>query len=291
MPQRQKLRVELSAFSRAVSMSEPQPSQRSGDALAALLLPPSLRVMAAPALRQMALRWLDQIAPGLYGYLVASTQYVDRLIEERFDPEPRQVVILGAGFDTRALRLAALGETCSVFEVDHRAILAAKQQRLRRHGVRTDGVRYVEADLLRDPVPDVLMRAGYCHSQRTMFVWMGITPFMAHSAIRATLWLVSHAAPGSTLIFDYACAETLNRLGERAAAPQLLDALARRGQRIVGAIDTQEVPAFLEPFGIEVRSIAGGAALRKACFGIDAGAVAVTELFGIVCAERIDRSR
>ena len=283
---RHKLRGELSAFSRAISMNEPEPAHRSGDEVASVLLPASLRALSAPALRMFALRWLDQIAPGLYGYLVASTRHVDRLLAEALVPEVRQLVILGAGFDTRAQRFEALTR-CDVYEVDDRAILRAKQQRLRRRRLAGPHLRFVECDLVRDPVGERLSSAGYDVKLLTIFLCLGVTPFMRESSIRSLLWLVSHAPVGSELIFDFARADMMSRLGSGPSAQDVVDAMGRRVQHVVGAIDTRELATILRPYGLEPRSMAGGRELRRTYFGELAGSLPVAEIFGVVAAVRV----
>ena len=93
------------------------------DPLAVALLPGSLRLparlLAVRPVGEMLTRYIDRQWPGARTSGIARTRLIDDWIEELIR-QAEQVVLLGAGFDTRAWRLAAL-DSVKVFEVDHPA--------------------------------------------------------------------------------------------------------------------------------------------------------------------------
>jgi methyltransferase (TIGR00027 family) len=89
-----------------------------------------------------------------------------------------QVVILGAGFDCRANRLREL-EGIRVFEVDHPSTLATKVEVLRGAlGKIPEAVRFVKIDFNREKLQEVLARAGFEASRRTVFLWEGVSNYL-----------------------------------------------------------------------------------------------------------------
>jgi methyltransferase (TIGR00027 family) len=122
---------------------------------------------------------------------VARTRLIDDLLAEA---DPEQVLILGAGYDSRAHRIPGIPTT---FEVDHPATQLAKRRRIadRPH------VRYIPVDLNEERLKDAL--AGFPR-KKTAVIWEGVTNYLTEDAVDATLRdLADLTAPGSTVIFTY----------------------------------------------------------------------------------------
>ena len=114
-----------------------------------------------------------------------------------------QVVVLGAGLDTFALRHA--GDGFRVFEVDHPATQAWKRARLAEAGLAVSaGLVFVAVDFERDDLGDRLRAAGFRFDHTAVFLLLGVVPYVARPALEATFALAASAGPGSCLVFDYA---------------------------------------------------------------------------------------
>ncbi len=114
-----------------------------------------------------------------------------------------QIVILGAGFDARAYRMAGTTDAI-VFEVDHPSTSAAKRALLEsalaaipRH------VRFVPIDFNARPLSSEMEIAGYDPGRRTLVIWEGVTNFLTEDAVDATLRWCASAAGGSRVVFTY----------------------------------------------------------------------------------------
>lgn len=120
----------------------------------------------------------------------------------------RQYVILGAGMDTFAYREPYFCAQYPVFEVDHPQTQADKRQRLRSAGINIpEGVRYVPIDFTCDDPFAALLSSGYDPQKKTFFSWLGVSMYLDRAAIERLLdEVASHAANGSSLVFDYASA-------------------------------------------------------------------------------------
>ena len=107
-----------------------------------------------------------------------------------------QLVILGAGFDTRAWRLDAVAET-TVFEVDHPATQAVKTERAAAVPPKARQVRFVATDFHRQDMAKSLLAAGYDAQQPAFWLWEGVTMYLRPEAVAANLdTLATLSAPG-----------------------------------------------------------------------------------------------
>jgi methyltransferase (TIGR00027 family) len=110
-----------------------------------------------------------------------------------------QVVVLGAGLDTTALRNPGL----AVFEVDHPATQDWKRQQLARMNIALPaGLRFAPVDFENQEICDGLAPAGFDAAAPAFFVWLGVVPYLTRKAIEATLDLVA-TVPGNEIVFDY----------------------------------------------------------------------------------------
>ena len=131
------------------------------------------------------------------------TRYIDDCVTRALDGGVRQVVILGAGLDTRAARLAHSG--VRFFEVDQPASQADKLEKLSRiGGYPVDTATFVPCDFERDDFVELLSEAGLDRTTPTCFVWEGVIYYLVEEAARSTLRRVAaEFDPRSLLVFDY----------------------------------------------------------------------------------------
>jgi methyltransferase (TIGR00027 family) len=114
------------------------------------------------------------------------------------------VVILGAGFDSRAYRMRELLKGTTVFEVDYGPTQEYKKIRVREVlGGPPANLVYVPIDFTRETLDDVLVKAGYQSTQRSVFIWEGVTYYIPENAVRSTLrFIATRSAPRSSVVFD-----------------------------------------------------------------------------------------
>jgi methyltransferase (TIGR00027 family) len=114
----------------------------------------------------------------------------------------RQVVILGAGLDTFALRNPHV-DRISIFEVDHLATQAWKRQRLVEAQLAPPPwLTFVSVDFERDDLQQKLSSAGFQRTSPAFFTWLGVVPYLTRDAIDGTLSYIA-SIPNSEVVFDY----------------------------------------------------------------------------------------
>jgi methyltransferase (TIGR00027 family) len=141
--------------------------------------------------------------PHMEAWLALRVAYLDKLVGIAVDRlSARQIVVLGAGYDTRAARLARTG--VEFFEIDHPATQAAKRERLAKlPGYPVDAARYVSCDFEGEDPVERLLGAGFRASEPALVIWEGVVPYLTEAAIRATATRVAHAIPRGLLAFDF----------------------------------------------------------------------------------------
>jgi methyltransferase (TIGR00027 family) len=155
------------AAARAFGAREPDESVRNPDWLAVRLLgPEELELIRehpiAPALQQdYRQARQNPVIAGLSNFMLVRTRFIDDRLHAAIRNGATQLVILGAGFDTRAYRFADLLQNVKAFEVDHHATQETKKRRLSQAlGTLPANVCFVETDFRRDALADVLRAAG-----------------------------------------------------------------------------------------------------------------------------------
>lgn len=163
---------------------------------------PWASLLAGPDGKALSLRW-DEHSPWMELWIALRTRYLDDCVMRALARGIHQVVILGAGLDTRAARLCAEG--VHFFEVDQPATQADKRERLSRFdSYPMDAATFVPCDFERDDFVHLLQSAGLDCGSPAFFIWEGVIYYLAEEAARSTLeQLARNFHPQSLLVFDY----------------------------------------------------------------------------------------
>jgi methyltransferase (TIGR00027 family) len=151
--------------------------------------------------------WLDKalrlpVLSGLghnrtFSWLAARTHFYDDAVTSALDAGLRQVIVVAAGYDSRAWRLARPG--VRFFEVDHPATQSDK-----RHRAPTGGPRYVPVELGVDELYDSLLAAGFDPSEPSVFTVEGLTMYLTEAqVVELFQTLCRIGAPGSRLAVNF----------------------------------------------------------------------------------------
>ena len=133
------------------------------------------------------------------------------VVVEQYLPRITQFVILGAGFDTRALRLKGTPKYAPVrsFEIDTPPTLAFKREKLAQAGIDSSGVAFVPANFETDDWLTLLINAGFNPGQPALFIWEGVVSYLDREAVKDTLRKIASTAKGSIVAFDYFSSELI----------------------------------------------------------------------------------
>jgi methyltransferase (TIGR00027 family) len=196
------------AFCRALETQEQTVRRLFNDPFALALLSGSYRMFARlahfPILRKLAYSILDLAVPYSRSSAVVRTRAIDDLVRDAIRSGARQLVLLGAGLDSRGCRLDE-AEEIAVFEIDHPATQRVKKERLHScMGKLPTNIRYVAVDFERDALEAKLIESGYNPAIQSVVVWEGVIDYLTESAVESTLTALARLlAPSSLLIFTY----------------------------------------------------------------------------------------
>ena len=227
------------------------------DFMAARLIPWAVRIstlVKIPGIRRLVPWLIGRALPGALWFEVVRTKYMDDVLRQEIRAGATQVVILGAGLDSRPYRMAVELAGTVVFEVDHPSASMWKQSRLRATlgSPATAPVRYVTADLPESDLAESLEHEGYDRSVRSVVVWSGVTPYLAPHDVDATLRWMARQAPGSCLVFDYCWQEIIDGTANAPGAAAVMRAAAGRGEPWLSGIPRGQAPAYVTARGLLV---------------------------------------
>jgi methyltransferase (TIGR00027 family) len=276
-PARSSRTAETMALFRALETARPPSLRLFRDPFAAKFLTGALRLAACgaavPGLRPLLLRYLERRLPGARSSGIARTRLIDDWLGEHVNAGARQIVILGAGFDTRAWRLPDLAGL-PVFEVDHPATGAEKRLRLTLAGLDPARVTAVALDFDREPLAAALARAGFDAAQRAAVVWEGVTNYLTADAVDAVVEWAGRLAAGSGFIFTYVDARVLSDPGGFIGGARILAEVAAAGEPWTFGFVTAELPGYLRRFGLQLLADLGADDYRARYFGASAATMA-----------------
>jgi methyltransferase (TIGR00027 family) len=197
--------------------------------------------------RQLAL------TPGLgtwIMYMQVRTRVLDDIARGFAKRANAQVVLLGAGYDCRALRLGALANV-PVFEVDHPATQTRKQRVLDRLGAKSPA-HYVTWNFEQRPLdelPDALADAGLDRTRPVLTIWEGVTMYLSQGAIDASLKAIRAFGPGQLAMTYF----ERTRIETPSPMMRLVRASVRGiGEPFIWGWNRDEVPPYLAARGFRV---------------------------------------
>ena len=163
---------------------------------------------------------LTGYVPGIYRYPfegepqmaqepAARTTFFDAALTRHLS-DIDQLVLLGAGWDTRSYRMPK-GIHC--FEVDTPKTQETKRQMLKKAGLDTTRITFVPADFMMEDWLEKLVHAGFDPDKPTFFLWEAVTMYLDREAVESTLRKIAGTASGSVVAFDYFNADLIEARG------------------------------------------------------------------------------
>lgn len=238
---------------RAVETRLPAGERLFEDPYAADFLPAWLAwLLRRPRLVNAIMKRRERQIPGIRAMLLCRTRCLDDMLADAIAAGAEQVVILGAGFDSRGYRIDGVQRT-RVYEVDHPPTQALKAERLRRCGQAIpSNVTLVPVDFETDDLETKLTGAGFRSDAKTFFIWEGVTQYITAEAVNNTLRFVSKSAAGSTIAFTYIRQDVVDGTGVSEVFRKLLRRGETSGEPWIFGIDPAEIEAFLSERGLEL---------------------------------------
>ncbi len=238
---------------RAIAAQHPDPKLRNKDNLAGKLCGQVLLPRKYASAREMIDGNPEAYAG--YFYVNARTRHIDARLVQAAAAGVSQVVVLGAGFDSRAYRFHRAYPKLAFFEVDLPATSGAKQAAVKRlFGALPAYVHYAPIDFNTQTLEGVLGAAGYDPAKKTFFILEGVAMYVAEPGNVATFgFMHKHAASGSMVVYDYVLRRVVEGEYEGLyGAGSAATGVAYRGEPFVTGWNPQEAADFANRLGLTV---------------------------------------
>ncbi len=281
--------AEATAAIRASHLLYDQPTLFEDPYALSLTSPLWRTVCRYPLLHQLVVRGVLRGLRPVHGWILVRDFLTEQALKAFVAGGGAQFVLLGAGFDSTALRRPPWLEEVHIIEVDHPATQAVKLERIERFqaALPRESFEAVAVDFERERLADALARSAFDPHRPTLFAWPGVVYYLTTPAIAETLSDIGRlAAPGSELLFDFLLPE--HALGQDEARVMSLARLitARMGERYVSFHTPEDIAALLAPTGFDELDVRLDSDLQAAYFDGRGDDLSAMRGFGIAHARR-----
>lgn len=242
------------ALFRAIETARPPRKRLFYDPFATSFLDGGLKLATKISSLPLIGRLVPQIihfkSPGASSSGIARTKYIDDLLQRTIKDGVKQVDILGAGFDTRALRLHFLKDI-SVIEIDHPDTSRFKLDKLKKIlGSLPRNISYYQVDFNKQSLEDLAVANNLSFNTLTTIIWEGVTNYLTPIAVEKTLSFISRFQEGSYFIFTYIDQLVLDNPQFFEGTDKLFKKLKENDEQWTFGFKPNELSDYLAKFGL-----------------------------------------
>jgi methyltransferase (TIGR00027 family) len=241
------------ALQRASESMLPEDIRIFYDPYAVRFLDPEILAWAKnhPAEAHAMAEEIERTMPGWGNAIRGRIRYFDDVVQNAADKGFSQLVILGAGYDTRAYRISTLKGNVRVFEIDRRETIERKTRILTTiFGVVPDHVVFIPHDLGQGLWWPVLEAAGFLPGEKTLFLLEGLVMYLPVEEVRRLLSGIRHkAGGGSAVLFDFVPQSMADGSSDAEGGRNIRDWTIRIGEPIQSGFADGDIVPFLSGLG------------------------------------------
>lgn len=254
------------AFFRAIETLRPSDKRLFADPYATIFLGDRLKKVTKlsilPVIGRLIPKMIQNKGPGALSSGIARTKYIDDLLHQTIRNGVRQVIILGAGFDTRALRLDFL-RSLPVIEIDHPDTAKFKIEKLKETlGQLPSNVSYFQIDFNKQSLEDLARNYHLHFDTPTTIIWEGVSNYLTEQAVHSTLAFVKKFTIGSYIIFTYIHQQVLDHPESFLGAEKIIKKLRKHEECWTLGFNPEELPGYLAQFHLVLLEDLGAAEYR-----------------------------
>ncbi len=246
---------------RVVGAQDTDPKTTNPDYLAARLCPREIILKKM----HLTMDWakdkplIDKRGMWIIYQLTVRTKHIDATLAKAARNGVRQVVVLGAGMDTRAHRFHQEFPDLRFFEVDLPDMVAFKQRAIKnRLGKQAAPVTYVPIDFEKQKLDQELAKAGFQKNLKTLFIWEGVTYYLDEASVADTFRSIAHnSAPGSLVVFDYIPSDVADGTTTDPYGKAVYEHVKKLGEPWKFGVKPTDMAGYLQKQGLEMKSNRG----------------------------------
>jgi methyltransferase (TIGR00027 family) len=199
--------------------------------------------------------------PGIVNFIDVRTQWFDAAVKGAIRDGITQVVIIAAGYDTRAYRLASEG--VRFYEIDLPHASKKKQELVAEHMPKGkySWPEFVAADLSQVSLMEALSGTSWNKTKRTVFIIEGLVYYLPASAVKQQLTAITETAVvGSRLFFDFIHLDAMSAESYNPGFETLWLSVWNKGETMYSGIDKnpEKIKALLKKFGFRLYEVLDG---------------------------------
>ncbi len=272
--------AEVMALNRAVESLRPEDKRICYDPYAVHFIERPdylkfLELLSSDPLKAMAIMEEgERLYPGVHNTTLARVRYFDDFVRALASEGIEQIVILGAGYDSRAYRIEELKGSVKIFEVDNPATQRVKMEKIRElFGGLPGYVVYVPVDLGIDDLGQRLIDHGYERSQTALFVMEGLVYYIPPRIVDEILsFIARNSGKGSKILFDYLPESVVDGTCTLEAGKNLRLKVEQQGEPFQFGIKEGTVETFLSKHGFsQIRNVTSEDYKRAYFHGVNEG--------------------
>jgi methyltransferase (TIGR00027 family) len=210
--------------------------------------------------------WMERATlPGLRLHYSLRKRFIEEVARRSLGEGTRQLVVLGGGFDTLALRLHPEFPERRFIEIDHPATQRIKLKALEGRRAPGPNLRLVPADFTRETLEEVLLnRTPFDPGLRTLFVMEGVLMYLEVEDIDRIFSFVRRRSPaGSRFAFTFMTLRPGGRLGFARSSPLVDTWLRLMGEPFRWGLRRDDLAGFLRSRGLELEELATPETFRR----------------------------
>jgi len=247
----------FAALRRAIAYQEFNNGKFGPDSFAQYFLPPHFRFfLRFKKIRANTQKKLNRFVPGGNEYMIARTAYFDKLFINALNQRIPQIVLLGAGYDSRPYRFERSNHGTKIFELDIASTQSRKQRCIKKAGIDIPKfVTYVPLNFNVESVKSALEKAGYHVDQKTLFIWEGVSYYLEMESVDKTLEFVSRTSHNeNSIAFDYIIPISKENIDDYCGAKEFAQTMKdhHSSEAIMFSIDEGDIESFLAKRGLKI---------------------------------------
>lgn len=188
--------------------------------------------------------------PGHKNALIARVRFFDDSVKDSISKGFTQIVIIGAGYDTRAYRIEGISKV-RVFELDLPDIQNRKKSKIQEiFGSLPPQVTYIPVDLSITSLKTALTGSDFDFRQKTLYLLEGLILYIPPEQVKELFSsIVSQSTQGSAVLFDSIDGDIIDGSDQSAYAMNLRDQMSRLGETFKFGIRKGEEEKYMRTFG------------------------------------------
>lgn len=258
--------AELTCLVRGLSNLEDREQYKSDDYISLIIMNGFIR----PLLRFSFFKrkFIAKYPVGMYEYVIARTKTIDAEFKRALGQGFEQILIFGAGFDSRGIRLASNAKNVRIFELDAPLTQGAKIERYNQKRIKIpDNLVFVPIDFDRESLHKRLSQEGFKRDRPTLFILEGLIMYLQPESVDSTFRVIKEfSGAGSRIVFDYIYSSVLRRENLYEGEREIHISVAGNGEGFCFGIEKGHTDEFLSLYGFKTEKIMDDTALEDMFF-------------------------